>query len=256
MTSNGYIPLVSIIMPAYNIERYIEKAIRSVINQTFTDWELIVIDDGSKDSTLDIIELMVAEDERISSMPNETNIGVAKTRNRGIDIARGKYIALLDSDDIWYENKLELQIKKLEAEKADICYCSYAIIDEEGKKIRNDYMVSERVDFKDMLKENHIGCSTVILSRSALDNNRFLTDYYHEDYVLWLDLLKSGARAVGCSDVLAEWRLIRDSRSFDKKRSANFRWKIYRQHLGFSWFKSGYWFVCYALNGVRKYFKF
>jgi len=163
MTSNGYIPLVSIIMPAYNIERYIEKAIRSVINQTFTDWELIVIDDGSKDSTLDIIELMVAEDERISSMPNETNIGVAKTRNRGIDIARGKYIALLDSDDIWYENKLELQIKKLEAEKADICYCSYAIIDEEGKKIRNDYMVSEFVAyFKHMLRNVRFASDKIV----------------------------------------------------------------------------------------------
>lgn len=246
---------VSVIMPAYNCERYIEKAIRSVMEQTFKDWELIVIDDGSKDSTREIIEALAEEDDRIRSMPNGSNIGVAKTRNRGLEIGRGKYIALLDSDDVWRSNKLEVQLKKLESEKADICYCSYSIIDSVGKKTRSDYTVPERVDFKALLKENYIGCSTAVFSRNILGDHRFLTDYYHEDYVLWLELLRKGAKAVGCAEPLAEWRLIENSRSFDKRRSAVYRWNIYRKHLKLPMFQSGCLFFSYAINGVKKYLK-
>lgn len=248
-------PAVSVIMPAYNCEKYIEDAIRSVMAQTFTDWELIVLDDGSSDSTLEIIERLASEDDRIKLLPNEKNMGVAKTRNRGIDNSRGDYVALLDSDDIWHSEKLEKQLEKMQSNGADISYCSYAIIDSEGVRVKKDYTVPETTDFKALLKENYIGCSTVILSRKALEKHRFLTDYYHEDYVLWLDLLREGAKAVGCSETLAKWRLIRNSRSFDKRRSATHRWDIYRNHLHFSRAYSLRLFAAYVFNGVKKYLK-
>ncbi len=248
-------PIVSVVMPAYNCEKYIEAAIRSVISQTFTDWELIVLDDGSNDGTRDIIERLAAEDERIRSMPNAKNMGVAKTRNRGIDLCRGRYVALLDSDDVWRRDKLDSQIKKIQVENADLCYCSYAIIDSDGINAKKDYMVPGKIDFTELLKENYIGCSTVLISREVLGEKRFLTDYYHEDYVLWLDLLRCGASAVGCTETLAEWRYVRNSRSFNKKQSAKNRWDIYRNHLKFSRAHSFRLFLVYALRGIRKYFK-
>ena len=248
-------PAVSVIMPAYNCEKYIEAAIRSVVSQTFTDWELIVLDDGSSDSTREIIDRLAAEDDRIVPMPNERNMGVAKTRNRGLDISRGRYVALLDSDDIWLSGKLEEQIKKLQAENAGICYCSYSIIDSEGSKVKKDYIVPKNVDFPLLLKENYIGCSTVVIDREILGENRFLTDYYHEDYVLWLELLRGGAKAVGCTETLAEWRYIRNSRSFNKKQSALNRWDIYRNHLKLSVAHSLCSFLNYAFRGFKKYFK-
>ncbi len=248
-------PLVSVIMPAYNCELYIEKAIRSVMDQSFVDWELIVIDDGSKDSTRNIIGRLASEDDRIIFMPNEKNIGVANTRNRGIEISRGRYIAFLDSDDIWCTDKLKLQLERLEESGADLCYCSYSIIDADGGKAKSDYIVPADLDFNDLLKENYIGCSTVMFSRRTLGGHRFLVDYYHEDYVLWLELLQNGAIAVGCVEPLVKWRLIRNSRSFDKRRSAAYRWDIYRKHLHLSWLRSSTLFVIYAFNGVRKYLK-
>lgn len=248
------VPAVSVIMPAYNCERYIEKAVRSVLTQSFKDFELIVLDDGSSDNTKEIVRCLAKEDGRIVFLENECNMGVAATRNRGLDISRGKYIALLDSDDIWCETKLERQIAKLESERADICYCSYAIIDADGEKIKRDYKVPETVGLNRMLRENYIGCSTVVISREALGNYRFLTDFYHEDYVLWLELLQNGAKAVGCRETLAQWRLIKNSRSFNKKRSAAHRWRIYTDYLHFSRLKSAWLFVFYTLNGIKKYF--
>ena len=138
---------------------------------------------------------------------------------------------------------------------AGICYSSYSIIDSEGEKVKKDYIVPDAVDFKSLLKENSIGCSTVLFSKEALDKNRFLTDYYHEDYVLWLELLRVGVKAVGCTETLVQWRLIQNSRSFDKKRSAAHRWDIYRNHLHLSFVYSVSLFIAYAFNGVKKYLK-
>lgn len=245
---------VSVIMPAYNAERFIEESIRSVMEQTFTDWELLVIDDGSKDATCAIVEKLAAEDERITLFKNEKNMGVAKTRNKGFDLSKGRYVALLDSDDLWHSDKLERQIALLLREKAELAYCSYAIVDSDGNKVKDDYIVPEQVSFEGLLRENAIGCSTVLLSRDIVLRYRFKTEFYHEDYVLWLDLLRDGHKAVGCSEPLVKWRLIDGSRSFDKRKSAMNRWRIYREHLKFSPVKSARLLGAYAMAGVKKYF--
>ena len=254
-STDNKIPTVSVIMPSYNCERYIETAINSVISQTFTDWELIILDDGSTDSTLQIIERLADSDERIISAPNEKNMGVARTRNRGLDICRGKYIAFLDSDDVWRADKLKMQIKKAEENGAGLAYSSYAIINSDGNTAKKDYKVPEKIDFTELLKENYVGCSTALVSRAALGEKRFLTDYYHEDYVLWLGLLRDGVKAVGCTETLVEWRYLNNSRSFNKKQSALNRWDIYRNHLKLSRVYSVRLFIAYAFRGIKKYFK-
>ena len=246
---------VTVIMPAYNAGRFLEAAVRSVMEQTEANWELLILDDGSSDDTGAIAQALAGEDSRIQYLPNPCNMGVAKTRNRGFDLARGQYIALLDSDDLWLPRKLELQIARMEETGADICYCSYAIVDAIGNKSRPDYLVPEQTDFDKLLRENVIGCSTVVLSRRVIDQHRFETDFYHEDYVLWLKLLRSGFRATGCTEPLVHWRLIENSRSFNKRKAAGNRWRIYRDYLHLPLGKSVLAFAAYGAAGLRKYLR-
>lgn len=248
-------PMVSVIMPAYNAQRFVEEAIRSVMAQTVTDWELLVLDDGSKDATADIVKKLATEDSRIRFLPNEVNMGVARTRNRGFDLCRGAYIALLDSDDVWHPQKLENQLALAQETGADLVFSSYAIVDIRGKQVRGDYLVPEQIDFSGLLRENVIGCSTVLLSGTVVEKYRFSTDFYHEDYVLWLRLLQDGYRAAGSREVLVSWRLLENSRSFNKRKSAKNRWRIYRNYLKLSLCKSIRCFAAYALHGVKKYRK-
>ena len=247
-------PLVSVIMPAYNAEKYIEKAIMSVVNQTYTNWELIVIDDGSKDSTSEIVEKLVKKDERIAFFANEKNMGVARTRNRGFDLAKGEYVALLDSDDIWQEEKLEKQLALVDSTDADIVYTAYGIVDVEGKKYKEDYLVPSQTDFEKMLGENHIGCSTVMLKKSVTEKYRFNENFYHEDYVLWMQLLKDGYKACGLTEVLVQYRFYPGSRAANKFKSAQKRWIIYREYLDLPFVKSVVCLVKYILAGIKKYF--
>lgn len=253
MSENDRAPLVSVIMPAYNVGRYIETAIRSVMAQTITDWELLVLDDGSSDGTCAVAERLAAEDPRIRLLHNGTNLGAARTRNRGFDLCGGAYVALLDSDDFWHPDKLEKQLEQIERTGADFSCCSYAIVDAEGNRTKSDYIVPERVDFEKLLRENVIGCSTVLLRREIVEKHRFRADYFHEDYVLWLELLRAGYQAVGCTQVLASWRYIHSSRSFDKRRSAKNRWRIYRDYLKLPLLKRIVVFIRYAAAGLRKY---
>ena len=246
-------PLVTVIMPAYNAARFLEAAIASVQSQTVENWELLVIDDGSSDESCRIAEAFAQKDPRINFLPNPRNMGVSATRNRGIELAKGTYIAFLDSDDVWHPEKLQMQLEAMEKSGAGICYTSYAIVDEHGQKSKESYMVPGQVDFDGLLKENVMGCSTVMLRAELLENERFGETYYHEDYVLWLTLLKKQVKAVGCPQVLTDWRLIANSRSFNKFRSAKFRWLIYRNFLNLPMGKSVAAFAGYATASLRKY---
>lgn len=248
-------PLVSVVMPAYKAERFIGDAIQSVINQTVEDWELIIVEDCSPDETYREAELLARTDSRITLLRNEKNQGVSRTRNRGIDLCRGEYIAFLDSDDIWHPEKLERQLQRMRAMNADIGYCSYALIGAAGDKVRGDYLVPETVEYSRLLKENVIQCSAMLIRSDIVKKYKFNTDFYHEDYILGLQILRDGGVAAGCREVLLDWRYIENSRSFDKKRSAGNRWKIYREYLGLSLGKSAWLFANYAVAGFRKYFR-
>ena len=252
---NSATPLVSIIMPAYNAELYISKAIRSVQEQTFRDWELIVVDDGSVDDTALTAEAFAVEDSRIRVSRNGRNLGVAKSRNKGLALCQGSYVAFLDSDDVWKEKKLELQLSCIQKTGADLVYTSYAIVDGKGRKQCSDFTVPERTSFSNLLKENVIGCSTVLLTAEAVKNVGFEENVFHEDFVLWLDLLRSGRRAVGLRQVLVDYYLHPNSKAGNKHNSARKRWDIYRQYLGLSLGKSAWYFAHYAIAGARKYAK-
>lgn len=245
-------PWISVIMPAYNAAAYIEDAIRSVMGQTFSGWELLVLDDCSGDETAAIAEKLAAEDSRIRLIRRDTNSGgAAVVRNQGIALSRGEYVAFLDSDDVWLPGKLERQLSVMA--EADFCFTSYGVIDAEGKTARPDYIVPASVTFESLLRENVIGCSTVLMRRSLAEKYRFNTDFYHEDYILWLSLLRDGYRGAGCTEVLSRWRYIETSRSFNKGQSAKNRWKIYRDYLKLPLLKSIRVFCAYVFAGLKKY---
>lgn len=247
-------PLVSVVMPAYNAEKYIDQAISSVISQTYTKWELLIIDDCSTDGTAKIAECFASQDSRIRLLRNSQNMGVARTRNRGFDIAKGEWIALLDSDDVWHKEKLEKQLAVASCTEADIVYCSYSLMDENAGHL-SDFIVPETTSYNDMLKESVLSCSTVLLRRSILMQHRFSAEYRHEDYVFWLELLRSGYRTAGSKDVLAKYRVAKGTRSNDKLKSARNRWLVYRKVEGLPLRKSVYAFVVYAFRGAVKYWR-
>lgn len=251
----GAVPAVSVIMPAYNAQRFLEQAVRSVMAQTYPDWELIIIDDCSTDATAAIAGELAREDSRIHVLRNPENLGVALTRNRGLDLCRGSYAALLDSDDVWHPEKLEKQMALARETGADVIYCSYAIVDENGGKKCDDFIVPEATDLEASLTKGVISCSTALLSRNILSKYRFGTEFYHEDLALWLRILRDGHTARGVPEVLADYRVMDGTRASNKLNSAIHRWQIYRKLLGFSVIRSAGLLARYAFLGLKKYKK-
>ena len=248
-------PLVSVVIPVYNGERYVAAAIESVLAQTYSNFELIVVDDCSQDASLEVIHQYMYQDHRINVIKNAKNLGVAETRNIGIRASKGKYIALLDCDDLWKREKLTRQVSLLEESKTQISYCSYGFINEGGKEIKAPFIVPETTDFEKMLWKSVISCSTALIDSRLLQQHMFQSDFYHEDYVLWMDLMQSGAVAVGDTEVLAFYRQTQSSRSSNKMHAAVHRWKIFRKELKLPFLKSIVAFVKYACCGVVKYYR-
>lgn len=244
-------PRVSVLMPAYNAERYIAEAIHSLQGQTMQDWELIVVDDCSTDGTAQQLRRLAEEDSRIRPVFNAENRGAAGSRNLALAMHRGEYIALLDADDVWRADKLARQLETAEKTGAEIVYCSYALIGAAGEKNGKPFVVRESTDFEKMLRRNEIGASTVLVRETAM--RPFDTRFYHEDYALWLALLQSGCRAVGVTEVLVDYRILPGSRSNNKWKSAQHRYEIYRDYLHIPLAKRVFLLAQYALSGLKKY---
>jgi len=245
--------MISIIIPVYNGSRFLEQTIISAIKQTYTDIEILLIEDCSTDNTLEIAEMLSEKFSAITLLKNQKNIGVAKSRNRGIEIAKGEYIAFLDSDDLWQPQKLEKQINLLKKSNADLCYTAYSFVNEYTQPIKKTYLVPEAVTLKKLLSENVIGLSTVLIKKSAVKQTRMTNKFAHEDYVFWLGLLKNGCKAIGINEPLMQYRLSDQNRSGNKKRAAQSRWRIYRDFMQMNILSSACYFVSYVLHGIIKY---
>lgn len=242
--------LISIVMPAYNAAQYIEQSIESVLKQSYTNWELIIVDDCSVDDTYKIVDKLCLNEERIKLFRMNENSGVAMARNFAISMSRGKYIAFLDSDDLWLPDKLEKQLNLMQEKKAVISYTAYRQFSME--KVGNLVSVPEQVTYKQLLKGNVIGCLTVMLDKERLGNLQ-MKKARHEDYILWLDILKQGNIAYGLQEDLARYRKSETSLTSNKKRSALWTWQVYRQHQELSFFASIYYFIFYVCKGLLKH---
>lgn len=246
-----FTPIVSVVIPVFNGARYIEDTILSVTNQTMHEIEVIVVDDCSHDDTVLLVHKLQKSDNRVTLLINKNNEGVASTRNKGILQAKGKYIAFLDSDDRWHSQKLEKQLELIEKKGSDLCYTSYRFIDYDGNVIGKEYLVPPVVNYSALLRENVIGCSTVLIKAEVM-RGFFMDDHFaHEDYVLWLELLRAGITAAGVLEVLVDYRI--GGRSSDKLLAAKNRWLVYRKSQKLSFWKSCRFFCSYVLNAFKKY---
>ena len=246
-------PQVSIILPVYNGERYINRTITSILQQTMPNFELIVIDDCSTDKSLQHLQEWAQRDSRIQVVANTQNMGVADARNKGIALAKGEYICFVDSDDTWHSDKLERQMNFMKQSLCDFSCTAYAMVDDEGKFIKNRLIDKQQIVLEDLLKENYICCSTVMLKAELAKQYSMNGSYAHEDYVYWLDLLQNGAKGAVFDQVLTRYRLAQSGRSANKGKAAQGRWQIYREYLNYGIIKSTRYFVHYALNGIKKY---
>ena len=218
--------LISIVMPTYNSDKYIKESIDSILNQTYSNWELIIIDDSSTDNTSKILSNY--RDKRIKVYKNETNKGVAYSRNKGISLCTSDVIAFLDSDDIWAKDKLEKQIYLYSRERQFIFTGSY-FIDEIGKQNSYQLKVPEKINRNELLKRNIISCSSVMINKKYLLNHPFPeVKNIHEDFVTWLQILNDIDYAYGINDPLLTYRLRKSSKSFNKLHAAFMNLKVYR----------------------------
>lgn len=246
---------VSVVMPAYNAARYIEASIRSVQAQSITDWELLVVVDGSADGTLKIVQRLAEEDARVRVLINGRNLGTAKSRNRGVAEAKGDWIAFLDSDDLWRRDKLEKQLALAEREPgAALLYTACAYMDENGKPYTYILRAKPRFTYRDLLRRNLLSCSSVMVKRELMLRYPMAEGFMHEDYATWLQLLCELPCAYGVDEPLLIYRLSRKSKSGSRVKSGQMIYRSYR-YVGYSvpvsvWLTLRY--LPYSVNKRRK----
>lgn len=243
---------VSVVMPAYNAEKYIEAAIQSVLRQTWTEFELLVIDDGSQDSTAEIAERLAAGDERIAVLRGAENAGVSASRNRGVAQAGGKWIAFLDSDDLWREDKLERQLALLERHPdAVLSYTAAAFMDESGRMYSYVMAAEAETVYETLLRKNLLSCSSVMVRRDVMLRHPMGGDRMHEDYAAWLSVLRETRCAYGLNEPLLIYRVRRSSKSGRRLRSAGMLYRSYR-YVGYSALCAAAMTMRYAVHSTSK----
>lgn len=246
--------LVSIIMPAYNSERYIKETIESVLKQTYKNFELIIVDDNSSDNTYKMIEKFSKIDTRIKIFKLSNNCGAAKARNLALKNSNGRFIAYLDADDIWYDEKIEKQVKFMLDNNYGFSCTSYEVIDDLGKSLNKFIIMAEKLDYKGFLINNLIQTvgvmiDTKIVSRELLKMPNMRR---RQDAATWLQVLKQGYSCYGMNNILAKYRRTKGSLSSNKFKAVKGMWYLYRkvEHLSLAF--SSYCFIRYAFLAVKK----
>lgn len=244
--------MVSIVMPAYNAAQTIQDSIESVFAQTVSDWELIVIDDGSKDDTAAILTTLAAKDKRIRFLKNEKNRGASFTRNRAVALAEGEWIAFLDSDDLWKPEKLEKQLALVqECPNMVVCYTASSFIDDAGRSYGYVMPAIERLNYKTLLRKNLMSCSSVMIRASVMKGIKMPDDKMHEDYFVWLTVLREYGVAYGINEPLLIYRMCAHSKSSNRLKSAKMLFNSYRA-VGYTPVAAVFFVFRYMFHSVSK----
>ena len=226
--------MISVVTPCYNAEATIAPTIESVLSQTYSDWEMLIVDDCSSDSSAAIIKRYAEKDDRIRYFKTSSKSGSPSLpRNIGIDNAKGDWIAFLDSDDVWLPNKLETQLKFIKKHNSKLVYSFYEKMDWKGT--RNNRIIKTRLktSYSDLLKSNSIPCLTSLVRKDVVGFHRFM-NIPQEDFCFWLDILREDVVAENVGEMLALYREAKDSRSANKWDMFKGYWNVIRnhQHLG------------------------
>ena len=246
-------PLVSIITPTYNSELFIAETIQSVQAQTYPNWEMIVVDDGSSDTTKTIIASFCQKDSRIQLIVLDQNSGPAIARNTGIEKALGKYMTFLDADDIWFPDFIENSIKTIQATNVHFVFSSYERSDENLNLVYSPFIVPEKVSYTDILKTNSISCLTAFIDIEVLGKKNMPTVFKRQDMGLWLKYLKEIPYAYGIREPKAIYRIRQNSLSRDKSKLLKYQWEFYRNVEELSVLESSYYMLHWMYRGFMKY---
>lgn len=242
--------LVSVIMPTYNCANFIGETIESVIGQTYTKWELIIVDDQSTDNTEEIVKKY--NEPRILYRKLTRNSGAAVARTEAMRLAQGQYMAFCDSDDLWMSDKLERQLSFMKENGYAFTCTAYEQIDEEGKKMNRIIKTREKCDYNRLLLDCPVGNSTVVYDVSCMGKFEVPNIRKRNDDALWLQMLKKEKYIWGMNDVLMKYRIRQNSISSNKFKVVKYHWILYREieHLSVprSLFHIGYWCVIKILK--------
>lgn len=241
-------PLVSVIMPTYNCGQYIEQSIESVVSQTVSDWEIQIVDDCSTDDTEQIIQPYLMQYPAIHYYRLPTNGGPAVARTEAMKRASGKYIAFLDSDDIWYPTKLEKQIAFMEQTGAKFSCTAYGQMDTDGNDLHTIMIPPTKTGYKKCIRlSNPIGNLTVMYNQEHLGKFEVPAIKKRNDFALWLQILKKTDYCYGMEDVLGTYRLGRaGSVSHNKLAQAKYHWQLYHRIEKHGVLYSAYELLCWA----------
>ncbi|MGP1447302.1 MAG: glycosyltransferase family 2 protein [Candidatus Limimorpha sp.] len=245
-------PLVSVIMPCYNMEKFIASSIESVILQTYPHWELVIVDDASTDETAAIVKKYCTQDKRIAFFEKEKNSGIADTRNLSIQLAKGRFFAFLDADDVWHSEKLEYQLGFMIKHNIGFTYTTYDWINEEGNSLHKKIPTAGDLNYHDYLKNTIIGSSTVMLDQGIVGEVIVPNFRTSEDAATWLNILRKGYKAYSIDKALASYRVRKKSASSNKVKAAIDLWSVYRKQEKLSLFSAFGYFCSYAFHAVKK----
>tara|TARA_R110001592_G_scaffold122559_6_gene329480 strand:- start:3985 stop:4734 length:750 start_codon:yes stop_codon:yes gene_type:complete len=233
----------------FNSETYLSETVNSVLNQTYTNWELLLIDDGSTDKTLEIAQILTSEYSNIILFKNEKNLGAALSRNKGILEAKGYFIAFLDADDLWKPEKLEKQISFMTNERCNVCFSSYELINENGQPLHKTVKALPVLTYQKLLKSNYIGNLTGIYNAEVLGKITTPNLRKRQDWLLWMEAIKkSGKPAKSLSEPLAYYRVRENSMSSNKWNLLKYNYWVYKKGLEFSTAKSFYHLIQFLIE--------
>lgn len=247
--------LVSIIVPVYNAEKYIRETMDSVLAQTYPHWELLLVEDGSSDGSVDVIEEYIAEkgESRIRLIRLPSNLGAARARNKGLEEASGRYIAYLDADDLWTPEKLEHELRFMEEKGAAFAFTGYEFADEHGVGLGKIVRVPETIEYRQALSNTTIFTTTVMFDSAKIPKELLeMPVIKSEDTALWWKVLRAGYTAYGLDENLVRYRRAGRSLSSNKLEAIRRIWNLYRKAEGMSIFKSAWHFCFWALRAVRR----
>ena len=246
-------PLVSVIIPCYNMDKFVSETIKSVLQQTYPYWEMLLVDDASTDHTVDIIKQYSDADSRIRFAVKDKHSGIANSRNQAIQMAKGRFLAFLDADDLWHPDKLELQLKFMTEKNIGFSYSSYDCVDECGKPTGKIIKTAGDLNYNAYLHNTIIGCSTVMID-IALIGDVIVPDFRtSEDTATWLNILKKGFLAYAIEQTLTSYRIRQHSASSNKLKAAADLWRVYRKNEKLPLINAVSCFSSYAFNAIKKH---
>lgn len=245
--------LVSVIMPIYNTEKYLEETLNSIFSQTYKNIEIVLVDDCSNDNSAKIIaDLMKRHPEMVYYL-QEKNMGAGAARNKSLELAKGQYVAFLDSDDIWKPDKIERQLKLMKQKKTPFSYTAIEMIDENSNLIKGKRRVKETCEYKYLLHNTIIATSSVIIDRNVLGDFRMPLRRGGQDYATWLSLLRNGTVACGIDEALVKYRVASGSLSSNKFKSIIQVWEIQTQDEKINKVSAAINVMKFGLNALKKY---